>query len=121
MNSDNYDRMISALKGLPDVTETKPTTLRVVTPLIGASQAFIIQTFRQREIGDHIFIDIAGGEGLTRVCLPPAVAVAIARQRESLTGKVRSKTAKRVMAERIRAGFKPTFSKPKHGKKKAAK
>ena len=32
---DTYDRQIGALKGLPDVIEVKPSTVRVAIPLLG--------------------------------------------------------------------------------------
>jgi hypothetical protein len=34
---DTYDRQIGALKGLPDVIEVKPSTVRVSIPLLGLS------------------------------------------------------------------------------------
>ena len=50
---DTYDRQIGALKGLPDVIEVKPSTVRASIPLLGLSQTFIVQTIRQRAVGDH--------------------------------------------------------------------
>ena len=108
-----YDRMISALKGLPDVVEVKPTTVRTVTPMIGASQTFIVQTVRQREVGDHVFLEIVDALGAVRVVLPPAVADCIARQRDSLATKVRRKVAKRLAQERKDRGELPGFTKPR--------
>ena len=112
-----YDKMISALEGLPDVTKTQPTTLRVVTPLIGASQTFIVQTVRQREVGDHVFLEIVSGEGAIRVVLPPKVSDAIARQRDALVTKVRRKHGKRIAAERAARGEQPGFMRGKARKK----
>lgn len=104
-----YDRMISALEGLPDVTKTKPATVRTVTPLIGASQTFIIQTVKQQSTGDHIFLEIVDSSGAIRVVLPPAVADTIARQRGALVTKVRRKVGKRIMQERKDRGEKIGF------------
>jgi hypothetical protein len=116
-----YDRMISALEGLPDVTKVKPATVRTVTPLIGASQTFIIQTVRQQSTGDHVFLEIVDQSGAIRVVLPPAVADVIARQRGALATKVRSKVARRVMAERKergeKVGFQPGHKVRRRGKK----
>jgi len=115
MQTDNqttmYDRMISALEGLPDVTKVKPTTVRTVTPLVGASQTFIVQTVRQQSTGDHVFLEIVDASGAIRVVLPPAVADTIARQRGALSTKVRSKVAKRVMQERKDRGEEIGFKK----------
>lgn len=114
---DLFDRAIGALTGRPDVTETKPSTIRTVTPLIGESQLFIVQTYRERERGDSIFVECVSASGSVRLVIPPQVADAIARQRDSLSTKVRSKVAKSVMADRIAAGYKPSFG----GKRRNAK
>jgi hypothetical protein len=117
MDSNNgyslYDKQLSALKGLPDCVEVRPTTMRVVAPLIGASQTFIVQTVRQAEKGDHVFLEVVDATGTVRIVLPPQVANAIARQRESLTTRVRSKVAKRVAQERKDRGELPGFMRPK--------
>jgi hypothetical protein len=42
---DTYDRQIGALKGLPDVIEVKPSTVRVSTPLLGLSQTLSFRRF----------------------------------------------------------------------------
>lgn len=110
-NLSTYDRLISALEGLPDVTKTQPSTIRVVTPLIGTSQTFIVQTVRQKDMGDHVFLEIVDSSGAIRVVLPPTVSIAIARQRDALVTKVRRKVGKRVMQERIASGEKVGFQK----------
>ena len=53
---------------------TKASTARVLTPVLNLSQTFIIQTYRQRETGDTIFIEYIGAEGSFRLALPPVVA-----------------------------------------------
>lgn len=110
---DNFDRLIGALHGLPDVAVSALSTIRTLSPLIGAAQTFIVQTYRQREQGDTVFI-----EGSFRLAIPPKVADTIARQRDALTGKVRSKIAKTAAQERKAAGIAPGFMK---NKKKEAK
>jgi len=106
---DPFDRLIGNLEGLPDVTKTKPSTIRTTQPLIGSSETFIITTFRQRDRGDTIFIECIKADGSFRLAIPPRVAEAIARQREALTDKVRSKSAKAVAAERKARGKHPAF------------
>lgn len=113
---DTYDRQIGALKGLPDVIEVKPSTVRVSIPLLGLSQTFIVQTIRQREVGDHVFLETVSRDGAVRIVLPPQVADAIARQRDALTAKSRSKAAKALAQERKERGELPAFLKRKKSK-----
>lgn len=109
---DAYDRRLAALHELPDVTRTKPTTVRVVPPLgVGGTQVFIVQTYRQRDLGDTVFLEIVGAGPAVRVALPPAVANTISRQREALTGKVRSAVARATAADRKARGLAPGFMK----------
>jgi hypothetical protein len=77
--------------------------------LIGSSETFIVTTFRQRDRGDTIFIECIKAKGSFRLAIPPRVAETIARQREALTDKVRSKSAKAVAAERKARGEQPAF------------
>jgi len=107
---DAYDRQLAALHDLPDVTRTKPATLRVIPPLgVGGTQLFVVQTLRQRERGDTLFLEVVGSDGSTRVVLPPAVTEAIARQRDALTGKSRSRAASARAADRKARGLLPGF------------
>ena len=120
-----YDRMMSGFEGLPDITRTSPATLQVVAPMIGKVQTFIVQTIRQQSSGDHVFLQIVTGSEAIRVVLPPRVADTIARQRGALSTKVRSKHAKRVMADRIARGEDIgkglRAARAARGKKKASK
>ena len=103
-----FDRLVGALEGLPDVVKSKPTTIRAMLPLIGIHRSFIVQTYRQKDRGDTIFIETVGGEDRqVRIAIPPQVAEAIARQRDGLGTKSRSKAAKAVMADRIARGETP--------------
>ena len=86
--TDTFDRVIGSLDGLPDVRHTRPTTVTTVHPLIGQSQTFVVQTYRQHEQGDTIFVQYIDSEGGDRLVIPPLVADAIARQRDSLTKMV---------------------------------
>lgn len=113
---DAYDRQIAALHDLPDVTRTKAATVRTVPPLgVGGTQIFIVQTYRQRERGDTIFLEVVGTGGAVRVVIPPAVSNLIARQRDVLTGKARSKAAKATAADRKARGIQPGFLKRAEG------
>lgn len=109
MELDSYDRVIGALDGLPDVTKTRPATIRYLSPLVGNSQTFIVQTYRQRDKGDTIFLETSEAGKALRIVLPATVADCIARQRDSLTTKVRVKHGKRIAQERAERGERPAF------------
>lgn len=110
---DKFDRMIGALVGLPDVAKTQPSTVVALSPLIGESQTFILQTYRQRDVGDTIFLQYVDADGSKRIVIPPAAADAIARQRDSLTLKVRKRIGKESAAARKARGELPGFMRDK--------
>lgn len=106
-----YDRIYG---NLLDVSlHTKPSTVKVVQPLTGRAETFIVQTLRHEDNGDYIFIECADESGLVRLALPPKVANAIASQRESLTKRRRSIASRSAMKSRMAGGYKPTFAKKK--------
>lgn len=109
----NYDRIHRSLHGIPDATWTKPSTVRTVSPVLELPQTFIVQTVRHRERGDIVFVEYLGADGSFRVALPPAVAEAIARQRDALTTKARKTAGKQQAAARKAAGLQPAFLKGK--------
>ena len=113
----HFDRMLGALHGIPDVASTKTTVLRVVPTFGLGTHLYAVQTFRQREEGDTIFLEHVSEGGTARIVLPPAVADAIARQREQLTAKVRSRAGKINAENRKRMGLKPAFMQKKGEKK----
>lgn len=107
---DKYDRQYGSLI---DVSlHTKPTTVKVVQPLTGRTETFIVQTLRH-ENGDYVFLEHADEAGLDRLVLPPKVVNAIVAHRDSLTKRSRSRTARRVMAERMARGDVISFKKKK--------
>lgn len=108
-----FDRSIGNLHGLPDVVSTKATTLRVVSTFGFESYLYAVQTFRQREVGDTIFLEHVSDSGTIRIVIPPAVADLIARQRDQLTTKARSKAGKRIAEDLKARGIKPGFMKSK--------
>jgi hypothetical protein len=110
---DKFDRLLGGLANLPDVTHSKPSTVVCVSPIIGAAQTFIIQTFRQREVGDTVFLQYVDDAGSMRIVIPPAAADAISRQRDSLTTKVRRNVGKAQAMARKARGELPGFMKPK--------
>lgn len=104
-----FDRMIGTLHELPDVVKTKATTMRVVPTFGMGTYVYVVQTMRQKDIGDSIFLENVSENGTMRIVIPPAVADCIARQRDQLTKKSRSRAGK-ARAEDMKArGIKPGF------------
>jgi hypothetical protein len=106
-----FDRAMGTLHDLPDVVRSKPTTLRVVPPFGLGSHVYVVQTFRQREVGDSIFLEHVSEGDTVRLVIPPAVADVIARQRDQLTTKVRSRAGKRIAEDLRERGIRPGFLK----------
>ena len=111
---DIFDRAIGVLDGLPDVAHSKVAVKRVIPLLgVGGTQLYVVQTYRQREQGDTIFLEHVSETGTVRLVLPPLVSAVIARQREQLTAKTRSNAAKAVAQARKERGEVPAFLKSK--------
>lgn len=106
---DHFDRVIGSLDGLPDVRHTRPSTVTTVLPIIGSAQTFVVQTYRQRDQGDTIFLQMIDAEGGDRFVIPPAVARVIARQADQLTHANRRAAAREVAEARKAAGIEPAF------------
>lgn len=103
----SYDRLMAALNGLPDTAKSRATTVRVIQPILGNVETFIIQTFRQREEGDTIFVEHTGPEGYERYYLPPSVVDVLMRHRDQLETQNRRRVGRRLAEERMAAGIKP--------------
>lgn len=108
---DTFDLKLGDLDGLPDGLKTKPSTIVSVTPIVGNAETFIVQTIRQAEVGDWVFVQHITGKRTTRMVFPPKVANVIASQRDSLTHRNASRVAKRVAQERKEQGFRPFVKK----------
>jgi hypothetical protein len=91
---DHFDRTLGQFDGLPDVLKTKPTTVVATTPLVGSAQTYIIQTVRQKDKGDYIFLQYISADKAERFVIPSRVADVIARQRDALSTRSRSKAGK---------------------------
>ena len=112
----DYDRKVGELKGLPDTVHSKPTTIQTTVPIIGTPQSWIVKTVRQKEVGDHIFLERLTEEGFFRVFLPPKVCAAIHRQSDSLTEQLRKKAGKASAKARKERGEPLPFLKTKKEK-----
>jgi hypothetical protein len=102
-----FDRVRGGLEGV--AMFTKPSTVKSVQIITGKTETFIVETARHSELGDTIFVECMNEDGLVRLALPPRVANAIARQRDSLTTRARSKAGKLVAQERKDRGELPGF------------
>lgn len=113
MDNDNtiqkYDRIRGGLHGV--ALFTKPSTIRNIQTITGRAETFVVETARHEELGDYIFVECVDETGVTRLCLPPKVANAIASQRDSLTTRRRSIAGKRIAKERKDRGELPGFMK----------
>lgn len=80
---DAFDRIIGSIDGIPNSRKAKPSTVTSVTPMLGRSQTYVVQTY-QTEDGFFGFVQMVDAEGRARVVLPPKVMSAIYRQRDAL-------------------------------------
>jgi hypothetical protein len=115
---DKFDAAFGSLYGKPDTTATPPSTKQVITSFIQGTQSFTVQTIRQRDEGDTIFVQYLDSAGSFRMVIPPAVADLIARQRDALSTKNRRRAAKEEAARRKAAGVVPGFLKKGKARKK---
>lgn len=90
---DTFDKMYGTLDGLPNVIKSRPSTVTSVMPLIGKSQTFVVQTLKTED-GNFLFVQLVDAEGRARIVIPPKVAAAIYRQRESLVTRVRKQAGR---------------------------
>lgn len=108
---DLFNRIIGGLSGRPDVVEAKATTVRAVHALVGDTETYIVQTFRDKEAGETVFIEHVSATGTVRVVLPPDVTEVIARQSYTISKRMRRSSAKESMRDRMAKGWKPNFQK----------
>lgn len=106
---DKFDRLFGELAGLPDVTQGKPSTVVTSLPIIGQAQTWVVQTLRQSEVGDYIFVQYIDSEGGFRFVIPPQAAAAIARQADAISTKNRKRSAKASAQARKARGEQPAF------------
>lgn len=107
-----FDRRLGQLIGLNDCVASGEAVIREVPTLgVGGTETFIVQTVRQLEAGDHVFIEKVSDEGTVRLVLPPRVVAAIVRQREGNITRTRRRNGRAAMEQRMAEGYTPTFGK----------
>ena len=126
-----FDRMLGKLDGVPHVDKTKAATVIALVDIVGQASTFIVQTYRNRPedggykdmdpAGDYIFIQHIDAAGSQRFILPPSVADVIARQRDALTTKARTRGAKAAAAARKANGAAFGFAAMSPAERKAAR
>ena len=91
---DEYDRLQHDYSGLPGGSKTTPAIVQVIplSPLAGVAE-WTVQTIRAADVGDLVFLNRMGAQPM-RIVLPAKVTAMIARQREALTSKARSRAAR---------------------------
>lgn len=112
--SDEFDRLLSRLLGLPNGAHTNPTVVQSID-FYGNATSFMIQTVKTDE-GVTSFVTQVNAAGSVRFIMPQNVLATIDRQRDSLTHQIRRRHGKRIAEERKAAGLKPGFMTKKRGK-----
>lgn len=109
MDTDNtvskYDRLRGSLEGV--AVFSKPSTVQNIEIITGKEETYVVETGRLAEKGDYIFVRCMDDSGVTRLAMPPKVAAAIARQRESLSKRIRTASLRQAAKDRMAAGFVP--------------
>lgn len=121
---DPFDRTLGQFEGgLPGLTKTKISTLRIVPPLgVGGSIQITTQTFRQEgQLEDDMiegdgrrapaqfftFVQVVHGDKVQRFLMTDPVLNTIRRQMDSLTSQAVKRAAQRGAATRRARGFVP--------------
>lgn len=86
---DPFDRLIGKIDGLPDVSKVRPATVQTVMPILGNAQTYVVQTYKDRDEGFFVFLQVVSAEGGFRVAIPPQVANTVYRQRDALVKRSR--------------------------------
>lgn len=102
--TDEYDRLLSQLHGLPDVQHAGPRNVQHVPFLHGPTETFIVTTYRTED-GDHVFLQYISSAKSFRLVLPPKVTAAIATQRDAIGTKNRRAGAKRAVETKREKGL----------------
>lgn len=98
------DEFTVRLRELRDNPGAVRTSSRVdIADVYGNAETWTIDTFRHDGI-ETAFVQRMAAEGSLRLLMPPEVMAALARGHETLTGKSRSRGARRAVETRIARG-----------------
>lgn len=104
---DEYSLCFNNLNDHPEKLSTRSTVH--TKNLLGHFDDWIVETVRT-EGEDHVFIRWINAEGGQRLVLPPAITLALARQRDSLTKRSRQRSSRRTAANMQAMGIHPAFA-----------
>lgn len=115
---DHFDRIIGSVDGRQDVVSARPSTVTTVMPIIGRSQTYVVQTYKDPDVGNFLFLQMVDAEQGIRIAIPPKVTAAIYRQRDALVKASRRQTGRdrwanmtsqqrRAATDRLAAARKP--------------
>ena len=104
--TDQFDKLLSRLIGLPNGAHTQPTVVQAVD-FYGNTTSYMVQTVRTEE-GPTVFVTQVNAAGSARFILPPSVIRLIDRQRDTATTQIRRRHGKRLAQERGAVG--PVFT-----------
>ena len=83
-----FDRFHGMVDGMPGVVTTKPSAIKTSLPIVGGVTIATVQTFKSPEFGFAITVTLVDADGQAyNHILPNKVALAIYRQRQSLTDR----------------------------------
>lgn len=106
--SDQFDKLLSRLIGLPNGAHTQPSVVQDVD-FYGNTTSYMVQTVKHEE-GQTVFVTQVNAAGSQRYILPPKVLQLLDRQRDSTVTQVRRRHGKRIAEERAAAGNAPVFT-----------
>lgn len=117
---DVYDLVMAKIDGAQGVVRSKEATIRAMPlwGIEGGMELWVVQTIRVVGKGEYVFLDNVSAKGGSRLVLSPAVTAAIYRQRDSVSDKHRSSSARAVMAERMAQGYVPVPPSRRRAKKR---
>lgn len=96
--TDQFDKLLSRLVGLPNGAHTQPTVVQAVD-FYGNTTSYMVQTVKTEE-GPTVFVTQVNAAGSARFILPPAVVRLMDRQRDTTTTQIRRRHGKRLAEER---------------------
>lgn len=96
--TDQFDKLLSRLMGLPNGAHTQPTVVQAVD-FYGNTTSYMVQTVKTEE-GPTVFVTQVNAAGSARFILPPAVLRLMDRQRDTATTIVRRRHGRRLAEER---------------------
>lgn len=99
---ERFDRVMGTLHGLPDVRETRPTTVMQTIPILNETTTAVVQTYKSESDGFVVFVQVVDSTGHMRIVLPDRVARAIYRQRDALVDRSTPESRRRAKARRDR-------------------